>query len=142
MKSSTKDSRANVSPDLKEATMERQGMKRRDFLLMAGSAVIAVPLVAALGGCGDGSSGTAASAGDFTITSSTSNLHTHAITIKAADLTAGVQVVYTTTNTSGHTHTVVITPAQFNDINAGNTDNITSSVDLTHSHDFPVKKPV
>jgi len=129
--------------------MERQGMKRREFLLMAGSAALAVPLVAALGGCGGDGGGTAApaaSAGDFPITSTTTNavtFHTHSITIKAADLTAGVDKTYTTSTDGAiaHSHTLTITRAQFNDINAGGTDNITSSIDAGHSHEFPVKKP-
>lgn len=126
--------------------MEKQGMNRREFLVMAGGAVAAIPLVAALSGCGS-SGGTAApvapaAGADFTITSTVDNTgHTHKITVKASDLAAGLQVTYTSTNDSAHTHTVTITPAQINDINAGKTDNIRSSIDLGHDHDFPVKKP-
>lgn len=33
---------------------KQQGMNRREFLLVAGGAAIAVPLAAVLGGCGGG----------------------------------------------------------------------------------------
>ncbi|HXE97258.1 MAG TPA: hypothetical protein VN642_12675 [Dongiaceae bacterium] len=128
--------------------MEKRGMNRREFLLVAGGATAALPLVALLTGCGGGSSSTPAAAlanGDFIVTSVTSSLttHTHTITVKAADLAAGVQVVYTTSSagTTPHTHTVTITPAQITSINAGNAVTVISSTDFTHSHDFDIKKP-
>lgn len=125
--------------------MDKRGMNRREFLLVAGGAVAVIPLAAALSGCGGGGGGAAApAAGDFTITSTPDNTgHQHAITVRAADLAAGVQVTYTSTATGStiHTHTVTLTPAQINDINGGKTDSISSSIDLGHAHDFPVKKP-
>lgn len=124
--------------------MERQGMNRREFLQAAGGAAAILPLAAFLAGCGGGSGSSAAgpAVGDIVVTSTSVLGHTHSITIKAADLTAGVQMIYISTNTSAHTHTVTITPAQFTDINEGKTDNISTNTDLTgHTHDFPVKKP-
>ncbi len=98
--------------------------------------------IAILSGCGGGSSSTGTTAtGDFVITSTTDNSHNHAITVKAADLAAGAQVVYLSTLVNAHTHTVTITPSQINDINEGKLDNISSSVSAGHAHDFPVKKP-
>ena len=119
-------------------------MNRREFLLVAGSAVAVVPLAAALSGCGGGGGAAApAAAGDFTITSTPDNTgHQHTITVKAADLAAGATVTYTTSLDFAHTHTVTITAAQFNDVNEGRTDNIGTNPDNTgHTHDFPVKKP-
>jgi hypothetical protein len=75
------------------------------------------------------------------VTSTSNNAHTHDITVRAADLAAGVQVTYTATTVSGHSHTVTITAAQINDINSGKSDSIGSSVDLGHAHDFVIKKP-
>ena len=127
--------------------MKRDSMNRREFLFATGCAAVALPLATALSGCGGGGgtpATTATTAGDFTITSSTTGAtHEHSITIKAADLTAGLQVVYTSTqNGSGpHSHTVTVTPEQFTDINAGKSDNISSSTDFGHHHDFPIKKP-
>ncbi len=126
--------------------MDKRSMNRREFLLVAGGAVAVIPLAAALSRCGGGGGGAAAPAagGDFTVTSTPDNTgHQHAITVRAADLAAGVQVTYTSTATGStiHTHTVTLTPAQINDINGGKTDSISSSIDLGHAHDFPVKKP-
>lgn len=127
-----------------ETIMKRQGMNRREFLLVAGGAAAALPLAAFLAGCGGGGGGSGApAAGDFVVTS-VGGTHTHSITVKAADLTAGVQVVYTSSSAGStpHTHTVTITPAQIADINAGKTDTISTNADSTgHGHDFPVKKP-
>lgn len=120
-------------------------MNRREFLLVAGGAAAALPLAAFLAGCGGGGGGTAAvlAPGDFVVPSTSVNSHTHNITVRAADLAAGVQVVYTSTfaGSTPHTHTVTITPAQITDINGGKTDAITSSTDLNHNHEFVIKKP-
>lgn len=90
---------------------------------------------------GGGTSTPAPSTGDFVVTS-VPITHTHTITVKAADLTAGVQVTYTTSVTGNHSHTVTITPAQINDINGGKTDIVGTNADATgHSHDFDIKKP-
>jgi hypothetical protein len=126
--------------------MENQGMNRREFLLVAGGAAVALPLAAALSGCGSGSSAPAsapaASNGDLTFTS-VAGSHTHVLTIKAADLTSAVPLNYTTSSAGSpsHTHTVTITAAQFNDINGGKPDTIGTNPDATgHSHDFDVHK--
>jgi predicted small lipoprotein YifL len=124
-------------------------MKRREFLKRAGFAVVAAPTVLSIAACGGGG-GTSVppqatpSAGDFTVTSTAVNGHTHDITVKAADLAAGTGVTYTSTvgGSIPHTHTVTLTPAIINDINAGKTDNVSSNPDSTgHTHDWPIKKP-
>src|ERR1043166_3028728 len=92
--------RVSDNDRLKEmgVAMERKGMNRREFLLVAGGAAIAVPLAAFLGGCGSSSSGSAASNGDFVVPSVLTT-HSHTITVKAADLTAGTQATpYTTSS--------------------------------------------
>src|SRR6185369_14052684 len=123
--------------------MDTKKMNRREFMLLAGSAAVALPLAAALGGCGGGGSSSPAQAGDITVISTVTNSHSHSISIKAADLTAGVDKTYTTTTDGAipHSHTLTIPAAQFNDVNANKTDNISTNADATaHTHEFPVKK--
>lgn len=125
--------------------MANQGINRREFLMMAGGAALALPLVAIHGGCGGGGGSTPASApGDFTVTSTVVNSHSHTITVNTADLAAGVNKTYTTSTDGAipHSHTLTITAADFNDINQIGSDTIGTNQDATlHTHDFLVKKP-
>ena len=123
-------------------------MERREFLIRAGVALIAAPAALSIAACGGGGGGggapAPAAAGDFTVTSTSVNGHTHDITVKAADLAAGVSVTYTSSvgGAIPHTHTVTLTPAIINDINGGKTDNVSSNPDATaHGHDWAIKKP-
>ena len=121
-------------------------MERREFLIRAGLALFAAPAALSIAACGGGGGGAPApaAAGDFTVTSTSVNSHTHDITVKAADLAAGVSVTYTSSvgGAIPHTHTVTLTPVIINDINAGKTDNVSSNPDATaHSHDWAIKKP-
>ena len=121
-------------------------MERREFLIRAGFVLVAAPAVLSIAACGGGGGGTAtpAAGGDFTVTSTIEGGHTHDITVKAADLAAGTGVTYTSTVGGGipHTHTVTLTAAIINDINAGKTDTVSSNPDATaHGHDWPIKKP-
>lgn len=118
--------------------MERQDMNRREFLLVAGGAAATLSLTGLLAGCG--SSTTDTTNEDFVVTSSP-DIHTHNITVKEADMAASAQVVYQSSITASHGHTVTITPAQINDINGGKDVNITSSVHFGHSHEFVIKRP-
>jgi len=120
-------------------------MDRREFLFRLGCAIVAVPAVlniAACGGGGGGGTPATVTGADFTVTSSVNDAHTHDITVKAADLAAGVSVTYTSTNAGGHTHTVTLTPAIINDINSGKGDTVSANPDATgHSHGWLIKKP-
>jgi hypothetical protein len=120
-------------------------MERREFLIRAGWALAAAPAVLSIAACGGGGGAPApVAAGDFTVTSTSVNGHTHDITVRAADLAAGVSVTYTSTvgGAIPHTHTVTLTPGTINDINAGKIDNVSSNPDATaHGHDWPIKKP-
>ncbi len=123
-------------------------MERREFLIRAGFALVAAPTFLNIAACGGGGGGTPApapaAAGDFTVTSTLNNGHTHDITVRAADLAAGASITYTSTvgGAIPHSHTVTLTPANINDINTGKTDNVSSNPDATgHSHDWAIKKP-
>jgi hypothetical protein len=120
-------------------------MDRREFLVRAGLALVAAPAVLSLAACGGGGSSPApAATGDFAVTSTSVNGHTHDITVKATDLAAGTGVTYTSTvgGSIPHTHAVTLTAAIIKDINEGKTDNVSSNADATaHTHDWPIKKP-
>jgi hypothetical protein len=123
-------------------------MDRREFLIGCGVAAVSIPLTMALNGCGGGGGGTTTTttAAGFTVTSSVSNAHTHNVTILFADLTAqpAAGVSYLTDGGTGtpHVHTLAISQAQLNDINAGKTDSISTQVDGTgHTHQFTLVKP-
>ncbi len=123
--------------------MNTNEMKRREFLILTGSAALVLPLAVFLGGCGGGgsSSPVVTASGDFLVTSTTTSGHTHDITVRGADLLAGGQVTYTSTVVLAHSHSVTLTAAQINDINAGRTDTISSSSITGHNHDFAIRKP-
>ena len=118
-------------------------MERREFLFRLGCTIVTAPAILSIAACGGGGGTTTLVTGaDFTVTSSVNDAHTHEITVKAADLTAGVSVTYTCTNAGGHTHTVTLTPAIINDINSGKGDIVSANPDSTgHGHGWLIKKP-
>jgi hypothetical protein len=119
-------------------------MKRREFLIRLGCAIVTAPAVLSIAACGGGggTSTPVVTGGDFTVTSSVNDAHTHDITVKAADLAAGVSVTYTSTNVGGHTHDVTLTPAIINDINSGKGDTVSGTPAANgHSHGWLIKKP-
>lgn len=64
--------------------------------------------------------------------------HGHAMTVSAADVTAGVDKTYQIQGTSTHPHTVVVTAASFATLKMTGSVTVTSSVDSAHSHDVTV----
>lgn len=64
--------------------------------------------------------------------------HGHAITVSAADITAGVDKTYNITGTSGHQHSATITAAMFTMLKAGMSILVTSSVGGAHTHSVMV----
>ena len=118
-------------------------MERREFLFRLGCAIVTAPAILSIAACGGGGgTSTTVTGGDFTVTSSVNDAHTHDITVKAADLAAGVSVTYTSTNAGGHVHTVTLTPAIINDINSGKGDTVSANPDATgHGHGWLIKKP-
>ncbi len=71
--------------------------------------------------------------------STTTGGHSHAISITRDDIVAAVQKTYTTTdNGNGHTHTVVVTAAQFADLASNTGVLLTSSTDNSHDHQLAI----
>ena len=67
-------------------------------------------------------------------TASIGTNHGHAITVSAADITAGVEKTYNIKGGSAHPHTVVVSAAMFTMLKAGMAIMVTSSTDANHAH--------
>ena len=118
---------------------------RRDFLIQAlALPAVSVLLARYLAACGSNSSGTAVACNaGFTAASNggtSSDGHTHNVTVPLADITAGAQKTYTTSSTEGHTHQVTFTAADFTKF-AANQSGV-SETTLTdsngHTHTFAI----
>jgi hypothetical protein len=123
-------------------------MDRREFLIGCGVAAVSIPLTVALNGCGGGGGTTTPATGTgFTITSNPGQFgHNHTVTILFNDLTtqpaAGVNYTTSAGGSPSHTHQLIITQGQLNDINGGKSDNISTVIDATaHTHEFTIVKP-
>lgn len=106
---------------------------RKDFLgTMAGGTVLLI-----LQGCGGGdgydddpSDPQACGATGGSIAGN----HGHALTIPRADLDAAANRSYNITGNANHPHTVTFTPAQLQQLKAGQNVTVTSSTDANHEH--------
>jgi hypothetical protein len=119
-------------------------MKRRDFLMRIGGAMVAVPVVLVATACGDdddggGGNADAAAATSF-MSSSVGGDHTHALTIQCTDLSGSGDVTYTSSSGGGHTHQVTITRADLTTIMGGGTATVMIT-DLGHDHTWMITKP-
>jgi hypothetical protein len=74
-------------------------------------------------------------------TSTVTNNHTHALCVPTTDLTAPPSegVIYTTSFDAGHDHTVTLTQAQLQSIEAGTAVTVTTS--SPYPHNFTIAKP-
>ena len=61
--------------------------------------------------------------------------HGHVLSIPAADLNATVDMTYSIQGSADHNHTVTFTPAQLAQLKAGTAVTVTSTTNLSHSHD-------
>ena len=109
------------------------------MIVKLGGLLLVLPAARVLMACGSDSGG-----GPQTLTfvSSTDDGHTHSVGLQVTEITsppsAGLEK--TTSNVLAHTHTVTLTAADLDSINAGNTVTKTTSNDLNHTHTFDFKK--
>lgn len=94
---------------------------------------------AGLSGCGSENDETASSsslltASVVTSAAATADNHTHSVTIPFADPGGAAQVNYQSSATSGHSHTIALSSAQFADLKAGMQVRVTSTTANSHSH--------
>jgi hypothetical protein len=118
-------------------------MNRREFLVNAGIALLALPAAYTLTGCGSSSDSTpAAPADSFSVQSSVDAAHTHNIVFPLADIANPPSGGKTYTSDGSHIHTITLTQQQLTDINTGATESIVSNPDNTaHNHTWIIKKP-
>ncbi len=119
-------------------------MKRRDFFIRVGGALVAVPAVLQLTACGDddGGGGAADAMGAATsfMTTSTMSGHNHSLTVQCTDLASSSDVTYTSGSANGHTHQVTITAADLSTIMGGGSVTVDTS-DSGHPHGWTIAKP-
>ena len=65
--------------------------------------------------------------------------HGHVLTVSPDDVAAAVDKSYDIQGTALHTHTVTVTAADFAELEKGNTLTLTTSVGATHTHTVTVQ---
>jgi hypothetical protein len=117
-------------------------MNRREFIIRVGTALIAVPVALSLESCGNDNGDTPAPPG-FDVNSTVDLAHSHSVRILTSDLTnpPASGVVYTSSVSDGHTHTIALTQQQLTDINNGVSVPVVSSVTNAHTHGWTIQKP-
>jgi len=116
-------------------------MNRREFLVRVGGTLVAVPMVLEAVSCGSDSSPAAPAPTDrFSVTSTSTNGHTHRITLLCTDLTQN-GITYTSTTDSGHSHQVTIDATKLQSIAVGGTETVQNTPDGTHMHSWTIQKP-
>jgi len=118
-------------------------VKRREFLIRAGQAVFAAPMVLTAISCGkDAGAPTNPNVPtDFSSTSTTDNGHAHTMQFKCSDL-ASRELTYTSLAAGGHTHEITLTSPQLDQILANQSVGpIESTNDFGHTHFWTIQKP-
>lgn len=129
---------------------------RREFFTSVGRLVVLLPAGAALvAACGSSTSNADCASADTVMTTGAALIvvstcngagsgHTHDFTVMATDLAtppaAGVSSNTSPYDDDQHVHTVALTQANLQAIQAGQTVAITSGTTLTHSHVFNFRK--
>ncbi len=119
-------------------------MNRREFIIQMGTALIAVPIALSLESCGNDNGGDVAlPATGFDVISTTEVGHNHSVRILNSDLASPLAggVVYTSSLSLGHSHTITLTQQQLMDINNGIIVTVISSLNDGHTHGWTIQKP-
>src|SRR5262245_208713 len=110
-------------------------LTRREFTVESALAMLAGVAIT-ITGCGKDSTPGSPSppATDKIATVSTDAGHTHTAVVTAAQFTAGNAITVTLTGAATHTHTVALSQAELTQISANTRVQKTSSTDNAHSH--------
>ena len=123
-------------------------MERRTFFVKAG-VLFSMPLIITEIGCdsnGDSGDRTGPTNGDsnsFQITSSNGTGHTHTVTISQSNVdNPPSNDITLNTSASGHVHQIILTQTDYENLAAGKTIQKNTTSDNTgHSHTFSIKVP-
>jgi hypothetical protein len=116
-------------------------MRRSEFLKMFGTGAL-VTAAAGLAAACKSSTGPTNTVNQHVFASTTSDNHTHTVTIQKTEVDAPPAngINRQTSTGSGHTHTFIMTQAQLQDVLAGTPVVITSGDTSAHTHDFTISK--
>jgi mono/diheme cytochrome c family protein len=113
-------------------------VKNLKNLLSVASIAFALSISGGCGG-GDGSDKPDVQLSASEVTAGTTNDHTHTVSIPFSDLGTTVQVNYTSSSTSGHTHLIALSPQQVSDLITGMRVIVTSTAALdSHTHTWEI----
>ena len=118
------------------------GMDRRRFLRTSSGVLVAFPFGVFLvqscygGGAsgGDPAAPPTVSGSDAVYTSSIDGDHSHTFTIALSVFSAPADTTGDTSTTEGHSHTVAISAAQLQNVELGQTIQVTSGTSESHTH--------
>ena len=117
-------------------------MKRRDFL--SAGFIGTVGIVAALSHsrCGGGPTTPSDPNAQRTFTSTNNSGHTHTITIQRSEVQnpSAAGITRQTSSSGGHTHTFTMTQADLQTVNGGGSVVVTTSIADLHDHSFTITK--
>jgi len=117
-------------------------MNRKIFLQRLGGVLISLPILSVIG-CGSDDDAAEVTPTDPPVASENcengavgtiSNNHGHSLTVTTAEVEAGVEKTYTIQGTSGHDHSITLSPANFTTLADGEGLDIDSSVGGGHTH--------
>ena len=116
-------------------------MTRKEFLKFSIAGIAAGGALSLFPSCSGTTEPQPPSAGG-TFTGSTSQGHTHSVTLQRTEVEnpPADGISRQTTTNSGHTHTFAITQAELQAVNSGSTVTVTDSTVEAHSHSYQIQK--
>lgn len=125
-------------------------MNRREFIIQAGAALLAVPAALSLASCGNDNGDTAfpffnpgGGTGFDVANSPDATGHSHSVRVLTSHHTSPPAggVVYTSNVAEGHSHTIALTQQHLANIDNDMAETVTSSQNDGHTHNWTIRKP-
>ena len=116
-----------------------RSMLRREFLQVVGGGAACTALGACDDGGGDAPIDAAPSCLDHGAIAVIAGNHGHSMIVTAAEVAAPMDREYDLTGGADHTHTAVVTAAQYEALAATDPIHVTSSFDAGHAHEIAIR---